>query len=144
MDNTTKSSVYTNCVRCLSRPRTGADRKCDECRAADAPTTPAGHTPLPWTFSLGTIGGPDIVGANGHTVGRLYTRSPRVGGELDAGSRANLNLVLSAVNSHADLVAVCKELLGVVRLQNGNLHPEVNDLQERAKAALAKASVTNG
>jgi hypothetical protein len=41
-----------------------------------------------------------------------------------------------------DLLAACEDLLAVVAIQNGNLHADTNEIQAKARAAIAKARGT--
>jgi hypothetical protein len=44
-----------------------------------------------------------------------------------------------ADNTIEDLVIVCERLLEIVKLQNGNLHEDINAIQSEALTAIAKA-----
>lgn len=47
----------------------------------------------------------------------------------------------SGTSAFEGLLRSCKELLAIVAIQNGNLYPDVNEIQERAKAAIEVAQV---
>lgn len=46
----------------------------------------------------------------------------------------------SLIAAAPDLLASLLECLAIVRLQNGNLHPDTNAIQDRANAAIEKAT----
>lgn len=52
---------------------------------------------------------------------------------------AAADLIVRAVNSHAALVESCKVLAQIVYTQNGNLHDDINQVLDMARAALAAA-----
>lgn len=54
----------------------------------------------------------------------------------ETSGHAECSMHLAARN----LLAACNELLVIVRLQNGNLYHDVNQIQERASAAIKKAN----
>jgi hypothetical protein len=54
------------------------------------------------------------------------------GGMLNETDKANLRLIAAA----PQLLESLQQCLVVVRIQNGNLHPDTNEIQERARKAL--------
>jgi hypothetical protein len=90
------------------------------------------HTPLPWEFVLSNSGPAIISGEIGrHTI---------ICSGL-SGNRANGHLIVTAVNSHAELVAALEA--AVARIQLANAEAPGNSILSawlpQAHAALAKA-----
>lgn len=106
-----------------------------------ATTTEVKHTPLPWSYHpICDAGTRIIAGKQGPPV--AYMPDP---GDYGVGyipeHAANADLIVHAVNSHADLLAACKAL--VAAFENVDFHyPDDSWLgseYEAAKAAIAKA-----
>jgi hypothetical protein len=76
------------------------------------------------------VSGPRIIGPCNITTAVVVAG----GGRADATAR----LYAAA----PDLLAACEELLAVVAIQNGNLHADTNEIQAKARAAIAKAKGT--
>ena len=90
----------------------------------------SGHTPEPWAYDKGSIGGPTImVSGKRHWIADIRTRNVRVGGPLDDETEANARLIAAA----PDLLAALKGLV-----ERGTDSPE----HIAAERALAKAGVT--
>jgi len=101
------------------------------------------HTPGPWILDkeynvkdrqdrMIVIGS----GIFGHDV--KSAAFPASSGQFvadDDGGESNAALIAAA----PDLLEALKECLTVVRIQNGNLHADTNEIQARAEAAIAKA-----
>jgi hypothetical protein len=101
------------------------------------------HTPGPWRVCGGSTPHYKAIAAGDQTNGRLIIESfADLAGTWNAVPQeqqdANAHLIAAA----PDLLASCVTLLGIVRLQNGNLHDDVNEIQRKAEAAIAKAEGT--
>ncbi|HEY1190761.1 MAG TPA: hypothetical protein VGE74_24235 [Gemmata sp.] len=96
---------------------------------------PAQHTPIPWRTEYGFIG----------TERRLFVVAPGMDGLLPA-SDADAELIVRAVNSHAELLALCEESVRFAAALCGNKitttkvgREKAGDVFTRLKAAVAKA-----
>lgn len=52
---------------------------------------------------------------------------------------ANAHRIVTAVNSHDRLISALRNALAIVRLQNGNLHDDINLIIDEARAAIQLA-----
>lgn len=54
-------------------------------------------------------------------------------------AQANAARLAHCWNCHTELLESCKNLLAIVTIQNGNLHKDINEIQESANAIIRKA-----
>ena len=107
------------------------------------------HTPTPWKIvsreqynhSKITISGKDYEGARFQPIASIEAgNSNALHLVIDEQTQqANAAFIVRACNSHADLVAALEACLAIVNLQNGNLYAKTNEIQDMARAVLAKA-----
>lgn len=95
--------------------------------------TKATHTPAPWVAS------PPLGRVTGWSVGSVRNSQTAICDVIPQPTRgeaeANARLIAAAP---ALLESLC-ECLAIVRLQNSNLHDDINEIQSRADAAIAAA-----
>lgn len=89
------------------------------------------HTPEPWV--LGGCSGRMITTPSGY-VGDGFI--------ADVDTLANAQFIVTACNSHDELLAACKELLAIVEEANPYWHGRPDRADERARAAILKAEPT--
>ena len=90
------------------------------------------HTPGPW--AQGSKHGPTIYGgADGKDVVANVRITQTASMSLSEEGLANARLIAQA----PAMLDSMRELLAVVSIQNGNLHADTNEIQDRARAILA-------
>jgi hypothetical protein len=120
MTTTTKLDPKTKCTSCGMTRDAHWGRNpiaAPFCTGFVKPPTPpervAGeHTPLPWRVAHDEIDGDEIVAENGLTIAMVYGTYKRLNPHNDSSiCHANAQLIVTAVNNHAQLVAALEGLM---------------------------------
>lgn len=94
------------------------------------------HTPGPWTLTAPEDRAGWTIESTDCKIAHLYLYGASTGGPRTKGEpSANARLIAAA----PELLAALRECRAIVCLQNGNLHDDINEIIERATAAIRKA-----
>jgi hypothetical protein len=94
------------------------------------------HTPTPWTYTTTYPAGDYVIHAQGipWKLAYLSNPDPKIQGKYEWPLEANAAFIVRAVNAHADMLALLKELIDIEGPCPGNA-----EWAHKVRAAIAKA-----